>query len=327
VPTEDRIGVLVAQLGTPDAPTPGALRAYLREFLGDRRVVDLNPVLWWLVLNAFILPFRPRRSAALYRNVWTPQGSPLLVISRKQADGLQERLGPRFRVELGMRYGRPGIRPALERLLAEGLERLVVLSMFPQFSCATTGSVYDAVTRVLLARRNVPEWRVVRAYPEEPGYVEAVADRVRETLGDALAKRHLVISLHGIPRRYADGGDPYPGHCRRTAAAVAAALGVPEGRWTLAFQSQFGREKWLGPPVGDVLEDLAKRGEDVAVACPGFTADCLETLDEIGREYAHRFRAAGGKAYTFVPCVNDAPGWLDTMAALVRREAHGWITP
>jgi len=322
----NRIGVLVAQLGTPDAPTSPALRRYLREFLGDPRVVDLNRALWWLILNAFILPFRPRRSAALYRNVWTSEGSPLLVISRRQAQGLQERLGDDFRVELGMRYGNPGIRPALERMLADGIERIVVLSMFPQFSCATTGSVYDAVTRVLLDRRNVPEWRIVRDYPEEPGYVNAVADRVRDTLGPALAERHLVVSLHGIPRRYADEGDPYFDHCRRTAAALAEALGLPEDRWTLAFQSQFGKEEWLGPAVDGVLEELAARKESVAVVCPGFTADCLETIDEVGREYAHVFHEAGGGDYTFVPCINEAPGWLDTMAGLVRREAHGWLT-
>ncbi|MBZ0268707.1 ferrochelatase [bacterium] len=321
------IGVLVAQLGTPDAPTAPALRRYLREFLGDPRVVDLNRVLWWFLLNGVILPFRPRRSAALYRNVWTDEGSPLLVISRKQTDGLRERLGDGFVVELGMRYGNPGIVPALERMLEQGVERIVVMSMFPQFSCATTGSVYDAVTKTLLARRNVPEWRMVRDYPTEPGYIRAIARGIRAKLGEDLAHRHLVISLHGIPMRYDTEGDPYAGHCCATACAIAEELQLPADCFTLAFQSQFGREQWLGPPVDEVLEKLAAEGKDVAICCPGFPADCLETIDEVGREYAHVFREAGGGKYTFVPCINDDDGWMDTMADLVRREAHGWLTP
>lgn len=323
----DKIGVLVAQLGTPDAPTAPALRRYLREFLGDPRVVDLNRVLWWFLLNGVILPFRPRRSAALYRNVWTEQGSPLLFLSQAQTDGLRERLGDGFVVELGMRYGNPGIAPALERMLEQGVSRIVVMSMFPQYSCATTGSVYDAVTRTLLARRDVPEWRVVRAYPTEPGYIRAVARGIRTKLGDELANRHLVISLHGIPMRYDTERDPYAGHCCATACAIAEELGLGPDRFTLAFQSQFGREQWLGPPVDEVLEKLAADGKDVAICCPGFTADCLETIDEVGREYAHVFREAGGGEYTFVPCINTDEGWMDTMADLVRREAHGWLTP
>ena len=324
---DPRFGALVVQLGTPDAPTPAALRRYLREFLSDRRVVDVNPVLWWFLLNGVVLPFRPRRSAALYRNVWTEEGSPLLVLSQRQARGLAERLGPDWSVELGMRYGNPGVTPAIERLLARGVERLVVLPMFPQYSGATTGSVYDAVTKAFLARRRVPRWRFVHGYPTEPGYVAALADVVTRTLdGGRLGRTHLVISFHGVPKRYVDEGDPYETECRATGRALVEALSLAPENVTIAFQSQFGREEWIGPATDATLEELARSGRtSVAVVCPGFTTDCLETIDEIGREAAETFREAGGLEFTYVPCLNDDPAWIETMATLVRREAGDWI--
>jgi ferrochelatase len=225
-----------------------------------------------------------------------------------------------------MRYGRPGVAAAAERLIAAGAERLVVLPMFPQYSGATTGSVYDAVTRTLLARRRIPRWRFVHDYPVEPGYVDAVAAVVRRTLSsEKLAETHLVISFHGVPRRYVDEGDPYEEQCRATAEALRTALALPAERVTLAYQSQFGREEWIGPATDAVLEKLARAGtKSVAAVCPGFTTDCLETIDEIGREAAETFREAGGEDFTYVPCVNDDPTWIDTMAALVRREAREW---
>ncbi len=325
-PGSTPIGVLVAQLGTPDAPTAPALRRYLREFLGDRRVVDLNPVLWALVLHGAILPFRPRRSAALYRRVWTDRGSPLLYHSEDQVRGLAERLGPGWVVELGMRYGSPGIRPAIERLLAAGAQRFVVLPMFPQYAGATTGSALDAITSTCLDRRDVPSWRVVRDYPTDPAYVGAIAGAVRDALGpERVTSTHLVLSFHGVPKRYIEEGDPYESQCRATAEAVAGALALSADRWTIAFQSQFGREEWIGPATDRTLEELARSGQrSVAVVCPGFPTDCLETIDEIGREAKHSFLEAGGEVFLFVPGLNAAPVWLDAMAELVRREAAGW---
>ncbi len=321
------IGVLVAQLGTPDAPTPKALRRYLREFLSDRRVVDLNPVLWGFVLHAIVLPFRPRRSAALYRNVWTDQGSPLLFRSVAQTQGLADRLGPGWVVELGMRYGSPGLVAALERILSAGARRLIVLPMFPQYGGATTASILDGVSETCLARRDVPAWRAIHDYPDEPGYIRSVANIVRATLGpERLGNTHLVISFHGVPKRYVDEGDPYEERCRLTASVLVSELALPDDGWTMSFQSQFGREVWIGPATDDVLRELARGGRrSAAVVCPGFTADCLETIDEIGRESADVFRAAGGEDFTFVPCMNDDPTWLDAMAELVQREADGWI--
>lgn len=330
-----RIGVLVAQLGTPDAPTAPALRRYLRQFLSDQRVVDYPPAIWQLILRGIILRTRPAKSAALYARIWTDEGSPLLVISEKQVAGLQERLGETYRVILGMTYGQPSIQQALERLEAEGIERIVVLPMYPQYSSTTTASVYDAVAdaafgnkSALPFRRNrwAPALRFVPPYFEHPGYIDALKTRLAEDIADFNPQK-IILSFHGVPKRYVKTGDPYAEQCKRTAELVTDALALSADEWQLTFQSRFGPESWLQPYTDKTLEALGEHGtERVLVACPGFTADCLETLDEIGNEGAEEFTAAGGGELRLSPCLNDHPRWLDTMTDIVRTEAQGWVT-
>ncbi len=329
------IGVLVAALGTPDAPTPAALRSYLKEFLSDRRVVDTNPLLWQLILRLIVLPRRPARSAALYRRIWTPEGSPLLVYSQRQAVGLQARLGDGFRVVLGMRYGQPSIAAAVAQLEAEGIDRILVLPMFPQFSSSTTASIYDAVVRAAGGRRcplfferkrALPTLRFVPPYYDHPGYLAGLQSGVERVMR-AMPRppERFLFSFHGVPQRFVDGGDPYRAQAETTARLLADALGLKPDQWLLTFQSRFGREPWLIPYTDQTLIELARAGvKSVLVACPGFTADCLETLDELGHEAARAFYAAGGESFQLVPCLNDQPDWLDAMADLVYQEASGW---
>jgi ferrochelatase len=334
-------GILLAQLGTPDAPTAAALRRYLREFLSDRRVIDLPRWLWLPILYGPILAFRPRRSAALYRRVWTPQGSPLLLNTRRQADLLQERLGPQLQVEMGMRYGEPSLALALERLIERGAQRVLVAPMFPQSSATTVASVIDGV-EVALGRlrrtgsateravrassaRRVPELRALPAFCADPLYIGALAARAREVVATHGRPDRWVFSFHGIPQRYARKGDMYPLQCAATARALAAALGLRADRWHLCYQSRFGPEPWLRPYTDEVLMELGRMGVGTVYAvCPGFVADCLETIDEIGEISARRFQEAGGGRLRLVPCLNDHPAWIEALAGLVRHELAAW---
>jgi len=327
-----RIGILVSQLGTPDAPTPSAVRRYLRQFLGDRRVVDLNPVLWWAILNGMILVVRPRKSAALYRKIWTAEGSPLLRFSRAQVEGLQARLGERMgdaeiRVALAMRYGNPSMSSAVEDLCSWGADRILLFPMYPQYAGATRGSTYDEVFRVLGRRRFVPTLRVVPPFHGDPEYIGALAASVREKIATLSAPpQRIMISFHGIPQRYADRGDPYPEHCALTARLLAERMQWDPDSFVMTYQSRFGREPWLRPYTDQTLSRLGAEGvKRVLVVCPGFVADCLETLDEIGNLGREQFRSAGGESLDLAPCLNDRPDWLDAMASLSRRELAGWI--
>ena len=326
-----RIGILIGQLGTPDAPTAPAVRTYLRQFLGDRRVVDLNPALWWMILNGVILVKRPAESAALYEKVWTEQGSPLLLISEGQAKGLEKRLqssleGAEIRAEVAMRYGNPSTGAAIDRLIDWGADRILLFPMYPQYSAATTGSTYDEVFAELGKKRFIPTLRVVPPYYDEPHYVRALAESVREKLASMTeAPRKIMISFHGIPQRYADLGDPYPEHCRATAAALAKEMGWGEDDFLVTFQSRFGREPWLQPYTDETLIRLGGEGlESILVLCPGFTADCLETIDEIGNLGREQFEGAGGGHLDRVECLNDSQRWLDAMAEIASRELSGW---
>jgi protoporphyrin/coproporphyrin ferrochelatase len=330
------LGVLVVQLGTPSAPSRRAVRAYLGEFLSDRRVVDANPLLWQAALRLLILPWRAPRSAAMYRRIWTSAGSPLLVHSQAQAAGLQTRLGEGFRVVLGMRYGQPGLRRAVADLVAAGVERVLVLPMFPQFSVTTTGSVYAAAAAAAFGRRRpvpagqarlLPALRYVPPYFDDPLYIGALRATVAASLSacDWQPERYL-FTFHGLPARHVDEGDPYQDQCAATARCLAAALALDEGTWTVGYQSRFGRGAWLRPDTRQVLEAMARAGvRRLAVVCPGFTADCLETLEEVGNAGARLFARAGGGQLRLVPCLNAAPAWLEAMAAIVRREAGGWV--
>jgi protoporphyrin/coproporphyrin ferrochelatase len=324
-----KTGILIGQLGTPDAPTAPAVRRYLRQFLGDRRVVDLNPFLWKAILEGIILRTRPAQSAALYRKVWTDQGSPLLTVTRSQASALERALaagGGEVKVEVAMRYGNPSTGSAIEALLAWGAERILLFPMYPQYAAPTTGSTYDETFRELLARRYVPALRVVPPYYDHPSYIAALAESVREALASLKAPPDkILISFHGIPQRYADLGDPYPAHCAATADALARAMGWSADEYLVTFQSRFGREPWLQPYTDETLKRLGADGVKRIVAlCPGFTADCLETIDEIGNLGAEQFIEGGGEELHLVPCLNDRSRWLSAMTEIATTELQGW---
>lgn len=320
------IGVLLAQLGTPAAPTTAAVRAYLKQFLSDRRVVDLNPWLWKPLLHGVILRTRPKRSAAAYQRIWTPEGSPLLVHSRAQEAGVAQRLGPGFRVELGMRLGEPRMHAALDRLVGAGCRRLIVLPLFPQHSGATTGSVFDGVAEWAKGRRGLPQLTFVRGFADHPAWIAAWVERVREAGVRPTVESPLVVSFHGVPVRHVAEGDPYASECASTVAALSRALeaelGVPRAALRVAYQSRFGRERWLEPYLEGALTEMGRNGTHrVSVLPASFVADCLETLDELGNELRHKYVEAGGRDYTLVACPNASPAALDALAAIVREHA------
>jgi ferrochelatase len=312
-------GVLLAQLGSPDAPTPAAVRRYLAQFLSDRRVVDLSPWLWKPILHGIVLRTRPRRVAPLYRNVWTEAGSPLLVTTRAQATALQARLGPDWLVEHGMRVGSPPLGAALDRLVEAGCERVVVLPLFPQYSSATTASVLDAVAEWAQGRRRLPGLVFVRSFADHPAWIAALRAEVRRAGVVPSPQAPLLVSFHGIPVRYARTGDPYPAECAATVRALVAALALPERSWRVVFQSRFGREEWLQPYAFEAISRFPSEGvRSVSVICASFAADCLETIDEIGREGKRLFLEAGGETYVRVPCPNASPEAVEALAAIVR---------
>jgi protoporphyrin/coproporphyrin ferrochelatase len=331
------IGVLLAQLGTPDAPTAQALRPYLKQFLSDRRVIDYPPLVWQPILQGIILNTRPRRSAKLYQRIWLPEGSPLLVYSQAQVTALQARLGDAYRVVLGMTYGNPSIASAIAQLEADGIDRIIVLPMFPQYSSTTTASIYDAVNRATAGRccpmfyenkRAVPAIRFIAPYYDHPCYIQAMAQHLQAIIAKrADAADQYIISFHGIPKRYVDSGDPYRAHCERTAALLADAMGWRAEQWCISFQSRFGPEKWLEPYTEEVLINLAAQSiQRPLVFSPGFVTDCLETLDELGNEGREQFEQGGGHGahYQLAPCLNDHPAWLDALASLVQENSGGW---
>lgn len=322
-------GVLLINLGTPDAPTPEAIRRYLREFLSDDRVVDLEPWLWWPILNGIILRTRPKKLAARYAAIWSPQGAPLLAIGRQQAAGLasrlQAQLGRPIPVVLAMRYGKPSVQAGLAELEQQGVRRVLVLPLFPQYSASTTASALDAVFDALKLRRWLPELRTINHYHDAPGYIAALADSVRAHWRQAGQGEHLLLSFHGIPHRYFALGDPYYCECQKTGRLLAAALGLAEGDWSLSFQSRFGREEWLKPYTDEQLRQLAQRGiKTLDVIAPGFAADCLETLEEIAEEYHALFAGLGGEL-RYIPALNASAGHLDALAGLVGDQLKDWL--
>ena len=313
-------GVLLVNLGTPASPRPRDVGAYLREFLSDPRVVDVPRWFWLPLLYGLIVPLRSRRSAHAYAQIWTDEGSPLLVISRAIAAALDARLGGDFAVALAMRYGRPAVREVLAELRDRGVTDLCVLPLYPQYSHTTTGSVMDAVEAGLAELAWSPILRTVRDYHCDPGWVAAVADSIR-TFGDEHGPaEQLVFSLHGIPQRYVRAGDPYADQCRASVAAIASELGLPEDGWKLTFQSRVGREPWLQPYTDKSLAGMARAGiRHVRVVCPGFAADCLETLEEIAMQNRELFLAEGGERLDYVPALNDSARHIDVLAGVVER--------
>jgi len=321
-----RIGVLLINLGTPDAPEPGAVRRYLAEFLSDPRVVEIPRWLWRPILHGIILRTRPSRSALAYRQVWTNDGSPLAVITRQQTKALRERLGESVRVEFAMRYGNPGIAATLERMIAQGCDRILAAPLYPQYCAATTATAQDALYAALASVRRQPALRTLPPYYDDPLYIEAVRASIKRQL-EALdfEPQRLLISFHGMPQRTLELGDPYHCHCRKTARLLGERLTIPTD---VAFQSRFGRAKWLEPATEDVL--AAYPGEGVtrlAIAAPGFSADCVETLEELAIRGRDTFEKAGGERFARLDCLNDSPEGMAMLEGLVRRELAGWLEP
>ncbi|MCP4043743.1 MAG: ferrochelatase [Gammaproteobacteria bacterium] len=321
------MGVLLANLGSPAAPTAAAVRRYLAEFLWDPRVVETPRWLWWLVLHGVILRTRPRRSARLYQRIWTEQGSPLLDFSRRQALALEKLLQKQntepVRVALAMRYGAPAIAVGLDDLRRSGMDRLLVLPLYPQYSATTTASTFDAVTNELQTWRRLPEVRFINHYYTDPGYIEAIAASIRKLWWENGEPDRLLFSFHGLPQRYILAGDPYFDQCQRTAQLAAENLKLPNSRWGVSFQSRMGREEWLRPYTDHLLREWGAAGvAGVDVICPGFSADCLETLEEIAMQNRELFLHAGGQRYRYVPALNDTPQHIQALASIAQRHLH-----
>jgi ferrochelatase len=332
-----RIGILLVNLGTPDAPTPRAVRRYLAEFLADPRVVEIPSFLWLPILHGFILRTRPAKSAQRYASIWTKDGSPLLLHSLKQHSLVRGLLSQRLKalglppdmiaIELAMRYGSPDIPGALEKLHAAGCDRILVVPLYPQYAASTTASALDAVYAHAQKMRRMPALRSIASFHDDPAYIKALAQSINDDWVKHGRPDHLVLSFHGLPRRTLELGDPYHCQCQKTARLLAHELGLDARQWVVAFQSRFGAARWLEPYTADTLAELGKQGKTrVDVACPGFVADCLETLEEIGIESRTKFVAAGGKDLHPIPCLNENPLWIAALADLVMRNLEGWLT-
>ncbi len=323
------IGILISNLGTPDEPTPAALRRYLAEFLWDRRIVDLPRIPWWFILNGIILPRRPKKSARLYQKIWTDSGSPLSAVTAGQVDRLKEELnetiGPDFRIAVGMRYGNPSIGSALEELRRKECSRILIFPLYPQYSTATTASTLDAVGVAFDKMCRLPEIRVVGAYFDEEGYIDSLAASIRNHWDELGEPEKLLFSFHSIPVKLVEKGDPYQEQCLATAKLVRKRLGVDEEISPVAFQSRFGRAQWIEPQTDQTLQEWAGHVKGrVDVICPGFAADCLETLEEIAMSNRDQYRKSGGGEYAYIPCLNDSGRHVRLLADLIRRNLRGW---
>ena len=319
---QEKLGILLVNLGSPDAPTTSAVRKYLAQFLSDPRVIEVNRLLWWLILHGIILRIRPSRAAKNYKKVWTDDGSPLIHTTKLQTRALQKKLEDRFRghviVDMAMSYGNPSIKVGLEGLRKAGARRLLVLPLYPQYSATTTAAVFDEVTRVLQGWRWLPDLRIINNYHDHPKYIEALASSIRRQWETKDRNELLLFSFHGIPQRYFDSGDPYFCHCQKTARLVAEELELKDGEWKVVFQSRFGREPWLQPYCDKTLQQLPADGvKNVDIICPGFAADCLETLEEIQMENRDIFLEAGGETFNYIPCLNDDKEHIAALLSLI----------
>jgi len=328
--TPARTGVLLINLGTPDAPTAKAVRPYLKEFLGDPRVVEIPRLIWWLILNVIILNVRPKKSAAKYATIWTSEGSPLRVHTEKQAALLQGYLGERskapFVVEYAMRYGNPGIPQVLRKLREQNCQRILIVPMYPQYAASSTATAFDIVFGELRQMRNTPALRTVRNFHDHPGYIKALANNINEYWMKNGRPDILVMSFHGVPRYTLEKGDPYHCECQKTGRLLAQELGLKPGQYRLSFQSRFGKAEWIKPYTTATLLELGKQKTSrVDVVCPGFVADCLETLEEIAQEGKEDFQHAGGGEYHYIPCLNERNDWMHALADLVMDNLHGWL--
>ena len=327
---EGPVGIVLINLGTPDAPEAGAIRRYLGEFLSDPRVIEIPQFLWQIILRAFILPFRPGKLAPRYKDIWLPEGAPLLVWSQAQADGLQATLHARghtnVHVELGMRYGQPSLASAIDRLRAKGCQRILALPLYPQYAASTSATAFDKMAQHLARLRDQPEWRTVKRYHTDPAYIAALAHKVRAYWQEHGKPERLLLSFHGLPRRCAEQGDPYYRDCMETSLALKAQLSEEQVPVFVSFQSRFGAERWLEPYTEPLLREWAKQGvQRVDAMCPGFLADCLETLEEIQIECRDAFQQEGGQQLRYIACLNDDPQWITALSDLALRHLGGWL--
>lgn len=329
---QGKVGVLLINLGTPDTPKPGAVRRYLKEFLSDRRVIELNPLLWQPILRGIILNTRPRKSAAAYRKIWDPEtgDSPLRAVTLEQAKKLSERLAeshPKVVVDWAMRYGSPPIHEGVDDLLEAGCRRILLMPLYPQYSAATTATACDEAFRYLATERWQPAVRTLPPYHDEPVYIEALAGSVRAALAEREREPEVILaSFHGMPRETLDQGDPYHCHCQKTGRLLREALGWEEDRFRVTFQSRFGPKEWLRPYSDETVKELAGQGvKRIAVVCPGFAADCLETLEEVAIGLNESFLEAGGEDFHYIPCLNAGEAQIELLAALAERELQGWL--
>jgi ferrochelatase len=329
--TAEKTGVMLVNLGTPEAPTKEALKPYLKEFLSDPRVVEMPRLLWLAILNGVILNTRPAKSAEKYATIWMPEGSPLKVYTRRQADLLQGYLGERLKggplaVEYAMRYGKPGIPEVMAKLKAENCQKILVVPLYPQYAASAAGSVFDAVADALKLMRNVPGIRMVKHFHDHPGYIKAVASGIRDHWAKHGRPNKLVMSFHGVPQATHDAGDPYYCECRKSGRLIAGELGLSNDEYLITFQSRFGRAQWLKPYTAATLTELGRQKLGrVDVVCPGFVADCLETLEEIAGEVREDFKRAGGGEYHYIPCLNDRHEWINALSDLVVDNLQGWL--
>jgi ferrochelatase len=323
------LGILLVNLGTPDAPTAAAVRRYLAQFLSDPRVVAIPKLIWQIILHAIVLRVRPKRKAEDYKGIWTEEGAPLLAISRRQQATLNELLQSRLRgdihVALAMRYGNPSIASVLKTLRQKNVQRLLVFPLYPQYSATTTASIFDAISTELQRWRWIPEIRFIQRYHHYPDYIRVLCESIRDFREQAGDAQKLLFSFHGIPQDYYQAGDPYPEECQATANRVVEQLGLDRDQWQLAFQSRFGAQQWVKPYTMETLKQWGAEGvESVQVVCPAFSVDCLETLEEIAQENRDAFLEAGGKHYAYIPALNDRPDHMQLLADLVCRHISGW---
>ena len=327
-----KIGVIIANLGTPDAPDAKSLRKYLGQFLMDRRVVEIPRFIWCWILHCIILVIRPRASAKKYQQIWTSQGSPLLVNAKKQKNLLQKNLKKSIKqpveVELGMSYGNPSMASAFNKLRAKNCTKILLFPLYPQYAASSSASAMDSLWRVLLRTRNTPEIRTIRNYHDHPAYIEALKHSVLKHWGKFGKPSKLVMSFHGVPFRSLMQGDPYHCECHKTGRLLAQALKLKENQYKICFQSRFGKAEWLKPYFSEVIADLGKAKEaNVHVICPGFSSDCLETLEEINMEGMEIFKENGGTKYSYIPALNDNDEWVQAMKEIVCSHMQGWIDP
>ncbi|MAW23726.1 MAG: ferrochelatase [Cellvibrionales bacterium TMED47] len=318
-----RQGILLCNLGTPDAPRPAELRRYLKEFLSDPRVVEIPRLLWWMILNLIILRIRPRRSAKLYQSVWTEAGSPLMLYSQGQVAAVKQRLAEKYGdipVVLGMRYGNPSMASAIKQLTDQNVRDIIVLPLYPQYAGATTGSTFDAIAKTFTKLRWVPELQFINGYHKSEGYLDALCTTIKRHIEQHGQPDKFVFSYHGTPERYLKNGDPYHCFCHQTTRLVREKLGFDEGRVMTTFQSRFGREPWLQPYTDKTLEQLPEDGvKHVVVICPGFSSDCLETIEEINMEARESFIESGGEHFHYIPCLNDDPVHIDALVSILEK--------